>query len=132
MEKDSISLSDAEWKVMEELWNCKSATGRELCEQMDKRCGWNRSTTLTLLRRMEGKGAVESAQEGSVKVFRPLLRREEAALRETESFLGRVYHGSLSMMVSTLSRKQALSRKEIDELYALLKEAEVKKNELDD
>ncbi len=132
MEKDSVSLSDAEWKVMEELWNCKSATGRELCEQMDKRCGWNRSTTLTLLRRMEGKGAVESAQEGSVKVFRPLLRREEAALQETESFLSRVYQGSLSMMVSTLSRKQALSRKEIDELYALLKEAEVKKNELDD
>ena len=132
MEKDSVSLSDAEWKVMEELWNCKSATGRELCEQMDHRCGWNRSTTLTLLRRMEGKGAVESTQEGSVKVFRPLLRREEAALRETESFLSRVYQGSLSMMVSTLSRKQALSRKEIDELYALLKEAEVKKNDRDD
>lgn len=132
MEKESVSLSDAEWKVMEELWNCKSATGRELCEQMDHRCGWNRSTTLTLLRRMEAKGAVESAQEGPVKVFRPLLRREEAALRETESFLGRVYHGSLSMMVSTLSRKQALSRKEIDELYALLREAEVKTDDQDD
>ena len=132
MEKDSVSLSDAEWKVMEELWNCKSATGRELCEQMDHRCGWNRSTTLTLLRRMEAKGAVESAQEGSVKVFRPLLRREEAALRETESFLSRVYQGSLSMMVSTLSRKQALSRKEIDELYAFLREAEVKTDGQDD
>ena len=132
MEKDSVSLSDAEWKVMEELWNCKSATGRELCERMDDRCGWNRSTTLTLLRRMEGKGAVESAQEGPVKVFRPLLRREEAALRETESFLSRVYQGSLSMMVSTLSRKQALSQKEIDELYALLKEAEVKTDDQDD
>ncbi len=132
MEKDSVSLSEAEWKVMEELWNCAGATGRELCERMDDRCGWNRSTTLTLLRRMEGKGAVESTQEGPVKVFRPLLRREEAALRETETFLSRVYQGSLSMMVSTLSRKQALSQKEIDELYALLKEAEVKKNELDD
>ena len=132
MEKESVSLSDAEWKVMEERWNCKSATGRELCEQMDHRCGWNRSTTLTLLRRMEAKGAVESAQEGPVKVFRPLLRREEAALRETESFLSRVYHGSLSMMVSTLSRKQALSRKEINELYALLREAEVKTDDQDD
>ncbi len=132
MEKDGITLSEAEWKVMEELWHCESATGRELCQRLEKKAGWSRSTTLTLLRRMEAKGAVESAQEGPVKVFRPLLRREEAALRETESFLGRVYHGSLSMMVSTLSRKQALSRKEIDELYALLKEAEVKKDELDD
>ena len=128
MEKESISLSEAEWKVMEELWDGECATGRELCLRLESRCGWNRSTTLTLLRRMEAKGAVSSAQEGAVKVFRPLLRREEAALRETESFLSRIYHGSLSMMVSTLSRKQALSQKEIDELYALLKEAEVNKD----
>lgn len=132
MEKESISLSEAEWKVMEELWNCENATGRELCERMERLCGWNRSTTLTLLRRMEAKGAVESVPNGPVKAFRPLLRREEAALRETESLLSRVYHGSLSMMVSTLSQKQALSQKEIDELYALLKEAEVKRDGKDD
>jgi BlaI family penicillinase repressor len=131
MEKENVSLSEAEWKVMEELWKRESATGRELCEGMEQRCGWNRSTTLTLLRRMEAKGAVESVQDGPVKAFRPLLRREEAALKETESFLSRVYQGSLSMMVSTLSSRQALSQKEIDELYALLKEAEVKKSDRD-
>jgi BlaI family penicillinase repressor len=132
MEKDRISLSEAEWKVMEALWERGKATGRELCLQLEERCGWNRSTTLTLLRRMEAKGAAESVQDGAVKVFRPLLRREEAAIQETESFLSRVYHGSLSMMVSTLSSRQALSQQEIDELYALLKEAEVKKNDRDD
>ena len=132
MEKENVSLSEAEWKVMEELWKRESATGRELTERLEQRCGWNRSTTLALLRRMEAKGAVESVQNGPVKAFRPLLRREDAALRETESFLSRVYHGSLSMMVSTLSRQQALSQQEIDELYALLKEAEVKKNDRDD
>ena len=130
MEKETV-LSEAEWKVMEELWERESATGRELCERLEKRCGWNRSTTLTLLRRMEAKGAVAASQDGAVKTFAPLLRREEAALKETESFLSRVYHGSLSMMVSTLSQKQALSQKEIDELYALLKEAEVKQDDKD-
>ena len=131
MEKET-ALSEAEWKVMEALWDRERATGRELCEHMEKRCGWNRSTTLTLLRRMEAKGAVTSAQTDAVKTFSPLLRREEVALRETESFLGRVYHGSLSMMVSTLTNRQALSKKEIDELYALLREAEVKQNDQDD
>jgi len=129
MEKEGISLSEAEWKVMEELWDRGSATGREMSMRMEKQMGWNRSTTLTLLRRMESKGAVESAPDGPVKVFRPLLLRDEAALRETESFLSRVYHGSLSMMVSTLSQRQALSQKEIDDLYALLKEAEVKRDD---
>ena len=132
MDKETVALSEAEWKVMEELWKEAPATGRELTERLEKRCGWNRSTTLTLLRRMEAKGAVAASQNGGVKTFSPLLRREEAALRETESFLSRVYHGSLSMMVSTLSQKQALSQKEIDELYALLKEAEVKRDGKDD
>ena len=129
MIRDAVSLTDAEWKVMEELWDSSGATGRELTERLEKKMGWNRSTTLTLLRRMEGKKALEVRQEGAVRTFVPLLRREDAALQETESFLSRVYHGSLSLMVSTLSRRQALSRKEIDELYALLKEAEVKKDD---
>ena len=129
MRGEAISLTDAEWKVMEELWDSGGATGRELTERMEKKMGWNRSTTLTLLRRMEGKKALEVRQDGTVRTFVPLLHREDAALQETESFLSRVYHGSLSMMVSTLSRRQALSRREIEELYALLKEAEVKKDD---
>ena len=132
MEKETVSLSEAEWKVMEALWEEAPATGRALCARMEREMGWKRSTTLTLLRRMEAKGAVAAAQDGGVKTFSHLLRREEAALRETESFLSRVYHGSLSMMVSTLSQKQALSQKEIDELYALLKEAEVKRDDPND
>ena len=49
---------------------------------------------------------------------------EDAALRETEDLLTRAYRGSLSLMVSTLTKKQALSREELDELYAILKQAE--------
>ena len=54
-------------------------------------------------------------------MFSPVLRREDAALRETEDFLDRVYHGSLSLMVSALTERQALSREELDQLYELLK-----------
>lgn len=129
MSREAVSLTEAEWKVMEELWDGGAATGRELTERMEKKMGWNRSTTLTLLRRMEGKKALEVRQDGTVRTFVPVLHREDAALQETESFLSRVYHGSLSMMVSTLSRRQALSQKEIDELYALLKEAEEKRHD---
>ena len=52
------------------------------------------------------------------------LMEEDAALREAESFLDRVYKGSVSLLVSALTQKQALSRREIDELYAILQQAE--------
>ena len=122
MEQEGISLTQAEWSVMECLWAEGPLTGREVTARMEDRCGWSRSTTLTLLSRLEAKGAVSSAPEGKgPKVFSPVLRREDAALRETEDFLGRVYHGSLSLMVSAMTQKQALSREELDQLYELLK-----------
>ena len=70
---------------------------------------------------MEAKGAVAAESEGGVKVYRPLLSREDASLRETRDFLGRVYKGSVSLMLSALTKKQALSQQEIDELYELLR-----------
>ena len=108
-------------------WNaCGSApqTGRELTEQLEASMGWSRSTTLTLLRRMVGKGVVTCDTEGTKNTFSPAVRREDAALAETETFLDRVYQGSLSMMVSAMTRRQAISKEEIDELYELLRQME--------
>lgn len=122
MKENRISLTQAEWSVMECLWEAGPLTGREVVQSMEKSCGWSRSTTLTLLSRLENKGALKSVPaEKGPKVFTPVLRREEAALGETKDFLDRVYQGSLSLMVSALTKKQALSREELDELYELLK-----------
>ena len=122
MSEKRISLTQAEWSVMECLWETGSLTGREVFQHMEQDCGWSRSTTLTLLSRLENKGALESVPaEKGPKVFSPILKREDAALGETKDFLDRVYQGSLSLMVSALTQKQALSREELDELYELLK-----------
>lgn len=126
MDKENVALTSAEWSVMECLWEHAPRTGRELSEALEKVNGWSRSTTLTLLRRLEDKGAVGTETEGRVKAFLPLVSREEAALRETENLLSRVYQGSLSLMVSAFTKKQTLSRGELEELYAILKEAEGK------
>lgn len=124
MSADNINLTEAEWSVMECLWVKSPLSGREVTEQMEKTAGWNRSTTNTLLYRLEGKGAISSVTKGRSKFFTAVLRREDAALHETEGFLDRVYHGSLSMMVSSLTKKQALPKSEIDKLYAMLKDLE--------
>ena len=124
MSIENISLTEAEWTVMECLWKKSPMSGREVTEHMEEVSGWNRSTTNTLLYRLEGKGAISAITKGRSKYFSAVLRREDAALHETAGFLDRVYHGSLSMMVSSLTKKQALSKSEIDKLYAMLKDLE--------
>ena len=124
MSAENINLTEAEWTVMECLWAKSPLSSREVTEQLEKSAGWNRSTTNTLLYRLEAKGAISTVTKGRSKFFSAVLRREDAALRETEDFLDRVYHGSLSMMVSSLTQKQALPKSEIDKLYAMLKDLE--------
>ena len=84
MTESHISLTQAEWSVMECLWEAGPLTGRKVTQHMEQQNGWSRSTTLTLLSRLEHKGAIESVTTGSgPKIFSPLLGREDAALRET-------------------------------------------------
>ena len=127
---EKFDLAPAEWNIMECLWERAPQTGRELTEQLEASMGWSWlssskvSRTLTLLRRMVGKGVVTCDTEGTKNTFSPAVRREDAALAETETFLDRVYQGSLSMMVSAMTRRQAISKEEIDELYELLRQME--------
>lgn len=120
MDRHEQNLSAAQWSVMECLWHSGSLTGREATVALEEKMGWNRSTTLTLLRRMEEKGFVKSFTERGVKTFYPVLHREEAAAQEAESLLDRVCNGSISMLVSAMTHKRTLSQAEIDELHALL------------
>lgn len=129
MNNKHISLTEAEWSVMECLWEKSPRTGRETVDWLNNRMGWTRSTTLTLLRRLEAKGAVEGDSRSEVKTFRPLIVREEVAVQETENLLERAYKGSLSLLVSSLTKKQSLPQKEIDELYAILREMEEKRHD---
>ena len=124
MAKEHINLTEAEWRVMECLWERSPQTGREVIQQLEQTAGWNRSTTLTLLSRLEAKGAVSTNSEGGKKTFSALLQREDAAMQETEDFLSRVYKGSVSLLVSAMTKKKALSKNEIQELYVMLKELE--------
>ena len=118
------TLTPAEWNLMECLWESAPRSGREAVEYMKESVGWSRSTTLTMLRRMSEKGVIECSDEDGVKVYYPLVPRDAAVQRETNSFLSRVYQGSISTMMNAITRKQRLSRAEIDELYAIIRQAE--------
>lgn len=118
------TLTPTEWHLMECLWDHSPRTGREAVDYMAEHVGWSRSTTLTMLRRMSEKGIIQCTDEDGVKVYCPLIPREAAVQRETDSFLSRVYQGSVSTMMNAITRKQKLSKAEIDELYAIIRQAE--------
>lgn len=117
-------LSQAEWNVMESLWAYSPKVGSQIVSDMVEKTGWSRSTTLTMLRRMTEKGLIACEDNGQMKTYSPLVEREDAAKSETESFLNRVYNGSISMLVSSFAERKHLSKADIDELRKILDDAE--------
>ena len=117
---EQFRLTEAEWTLMEQLWVTPGMTGRGLTDALRSGNGWARSTTLTLLRRLAEKGAVRIEEQGGRQHYFPVVSREDAAARQTRDLLGRLYHGSLSNLVSTMTQEEKLSRTEIAELYAIL------------
>lgn len=124
MEPKDKNLTPTEWHLMECLWERAPRTGREAAEYMSASQGWSRSTTLTLLRRMTAKGILDCFEENGVNVYVPRIERGEAAVRETDSFLSRVYRGSVSTLLSAVTQRQNLTKQEIDELYDIIRKAE--------
>ncbi len=123
MNKESIILQQSEWYIMEKLWEESPRTIVQLYHALEVEPGWSKSTVNTLLGRMVDKGIIYYEDGGKARQYYPRVRREDAALAETESLLKRVYQGSVSMMMSTLVKKNALSDEEIDELYEILRKA---------
>lgn len=118
-----ITLSPGEWQVMERLWEQSPRTLMELVRTLGPETGWSKSTIVTMVGRLEAKGAVRYSEGGRARLYSPVIPREQAALRETESLLRRVYRGSVGMLVNTLADGRGLSEEDIQELSAILEKA---------
>lgn len=122
--ENNINLSDGEWKLMNLLWESAPRTISQMVKVLADDTGWDKATVLVMLRRMEQKGAVRFEQDGRSKLYYPAVPKVGIAVAETESFLHRVFGGSLGLLVSSMATQKALSQTDIEELYAILEKAE--------
>ena len=118
-----VNLSDSEWKLMNHLWARSPQTITELTAALRAETGWSKNTVITMLSRLESKGAVRYEEGSRAKRYFPAVAREDAAMAETENFLSKVYGGRLGLMMSAMVDSQALTEDDIAELAAILERA---------
>ena len=123
-----LSISEAEWDVMELLWESAPRTSAELCTALEKKRRWKRATVMTLLSRLIAKGAILTEGEGRRWDYLPAVPRERCVAQETRGFLDRLFNGALLPMVAHCIEHQKLSPQELSDLRALLNQAKRKPN----
>lgn len=96
----------------------------QITNALKEETGWTKHTVMSFLKRMEDKGALHYAEGGKARLYYPDLKKEEAALQETEDFLDRVFQGKMGMMLNTMVQQRALSREDVEELHKILERAD--------
>ena len=115
-------ISETEWEVMEVIWSQRSCSAGEIIEFLRRKdASWHPRTVKAFLNRLVKKKAVGFEKESRAYLYRPLVRREECVDAVSESFLGRIFGGSVRPMLAHFVQRDKLSADEIRELRRLLK-----------
>jgi BlaI family penicillinase repressor len=114
-------ISDTEWEIMRIVWQKHPLTANEIIEQLGAAGGgWHPKTARTLLARLVQKGALGYEAKGRTYVYSPLVSEEDCVATASESFLDRVFGGSLKPMLAHFVERQKLTRGDLEELQKLL------------
>jgi BlaI family penicillinase repressor len=125
MEKQFVSISESEWRVMKALWLDAPKTLNQILDDLDD-TEWSITTIQTYLGRLVKKGALSTKRQGKGYLYSPTISEVECQIAESESFLKRVFDGSIAGMVSGFIKSGNMTEKELSALKSLIEEQERK------
>lgn len=121
MNENAVRISQAEFEIMKILWRADEAVSTgDICTELSKEMGWDRSTVRTLLKRLTDKGAI-TAQKIKVLCYSPAISEKEYRDESTKSFVKRIYGGSATKLVSSLVENYDLTESDLEELRQMLR-----------
>ncbi len=115
-------ISDAELEILETLWAAEEAlNANEIRARLNEKKDWERTTVLTLIRRLLDKGVI-AQEKREVYYYMPLVARNDYVKGETKSFLDKFFKGNAKNLAAALIEDEDLSREDIEELREYFRE----------
>lgn len=119
-----VSISDAEWQVMNVVWSGQPLTAQEVIGQLQDHVAWAPATVKTMLHRLVKKSVLTYELQGNRYVYRSRARRSDCVRQASRSFLERVFDGESAPLLVHFLRGSKLSPDEIAQLRQILNEQE--------
>jgi BlaI family penicillinase repressor len=126
-----MQISDAEWIVMNLVWETEQIEANEVIEQLAEANDWSPATVKTMLHRLVKKGALSTEPIGKRYLYRSSVKRQDCVRQASRTFLDRVFGGHAAPALMHFVKASRLSTSEIAELKALLDSKEAKRKESD-
>jgi BlaI family penicillinase repressor len=115
-----MKLTEAEWQIMNALWQKHPATARDVMDRLDRRVNWAYTTIKTMLTRLVEKQAVGEVKQGNTSVYEPMVSQRKARRSAFRSLLDQAFDGAIGPLVHFLAEEKQLTAKEKEELVRIL------------
>lgn len=121
--KSKFQVSEAELEVLKVIWSMKEATSSQIVEKLVDTTEWKPKTIQTLITRLVGKEAINVDKTNKKSyIYTPNIDEEEYKKYANDSFLKKLYNGSVNLMISTFIKDKKLSKEDLEDLKKILEE----------
>ncbi|WP_442511034.1 BlaI/MecI/CopY family transcriptional regulator [Novipirellula sp. SH528] len=115
-----MQLSDAEWIVMNLIWDSAPTEASDVIAALGSDNGWSDATVKTMLHRLVKKGVLTTEQIGKKYRYTAAVRRSACVRKASRSFLNVVFGGDAAPALLHLVKTSKLSDDELAQLRELL------------
>lgn len=109
-------LGEVESIFADIIWSNAPIASGQLAALAEKRLGWKRTTTYTVLKRLCDRGLFRN-DGGTVTA---LVTRDAFYAHRSEQFVEEAFQGSLPAFLAAFGSRKRLSEEEIDELQRII------------
>ncbi len=116
-------ISESELEVMKVVWQLNQTTSGEIVDRLIENTDWKPKTIQTLITRLVTKGALKADHTGGkAYLYSPIISEQQYKAYANQSFLQKLYNGSVNQMLSSFIKEQQLTKLELENLKKLLDE----------
>jgi len=116
----SATLTEAELRIMNVLWDRGSATVHEVLEALPAKPALAYNSVLTIIRILEKKGYVKHVKDQRAHVYLPQVDRKDAARFEVRHLVSRFLGNSREQLVLNVLEETGIDAEELDRVRQLL------------
>jgi predicted transcriptional regulator len=124
--KKSGTLTEAEVRLMDILWEKGEATVGDVVDALPVRQTLAYNTVLTTMRILEQKGYVKHHESGRAFVYSPIVNRSEAQRSAVKQIVSRFFQNSPGLLALNVLENEKLDAAEVDRLKRLIKASEAR------
>lgn len=127
MAKKNCELTEAEWAIIQAVWDNQPCAAPTVQEVLEKQKGWAYSTVKTMMDRMAAKGLLRTKKIRNLILYRSAITKQAAQKSEVMRAVKRAFDGALTPMMQFLLENNKLSKKQLNELETMIKKKRGKK-----